>query len=235
VACREEIVSSSAPIDSLPAFIFPCRLLNAVWNTSRVSERECEKRDNAATKQPNDPSKPERNQLAMKNVATSILAGALIILFISWGCNKNDSSTNPPTNQLQGTASFTLNGAGFTNQSFSISGFLGGYSTSDKMTALAGSSATTGDSTTLSIVFPGSATGTFQFTDTSGVVISRGTVSSTRVFVNRIGGGQIVVTSYGAVSGSIAGTFSGKLYEVTKQTLDSVTVSNGSFNAMRVH
>ncbi len=171
----------------------------------------------------------------MKNKATALLATALVVLLFSSGCNKSDTSTNPGGNVLQGTATFTLNGAGFTNQTFTVTGFLGGYSTSDNKTGLAGSSATTGDSTMLEIVFPGNTTGTFQFTDSSGVVISRGTGSSTRGFVNGIGGGQVVVTSYGAVSGGIVGTFSGKLYEVTKQPMDSVTVSNGSFNATRVH
>ncbi len=171
----------------------------------------------------------------MNNLTARMIAGALIILLISAGCNKTDSTTNPGGNVMNGTATFTLNGAGFSNQSFTITGLLGGYSTGDKMTGLAGSSATTGDSTALSIVFPGLTTGTFPFTDSSGVVITRGTGSSTRGFVNGIGGGQIVVTAYGSVGGSIVGTFSGKLYEVTKQPLDSVTVSNGSFNATRVH
>ena len=174
----------------------------------------------------------------MKNTAVCVLFVALIVVFNSSGCNKTDSTTNPGgnNNALQGSVSFTLNGAGFTNQSFSISGFLGGYSTSDKMTGLAGSSATTGDSTMLELVFPGTSTGTFSFfADSTGVAISRGTGSSTRAFVSGQGGGQIVVTSYGAVGGSIVGTFSGKLYEVKNTGLDSVTVSNGSFNAMRVH
>ncbi len=171
----------------------------------------------------------------MRNSATRILAGALVVFLISAGCNKSDTSTNPATTVMNGTATFTLNGAGFTNQTFTVTGFLGGYSTSDNKTGLAGSSATTGDSTMLEIVFPGNTTGTFPFTDSSGVVITRGTGTSTRGFVNGLGGGQIVITSYGAVGGAIVGTFSGKLYEVTKQPMDSVTVSNGSFNATRVH
>lgn len=172
----------------------------------------------------------------MKTAKGCIIAGVVFVLLVSSGCNKKDSATNPvaPGTTTAGTASFTFNGAGFTNQSFSITGMVGGYSVSDKMSGVTGSSATTGDSTMLTIVFPGNATGTFSFSDTVGVVISRGTGSSQRGFVNGLGGGQIVVTAYGAVGTSITGTFSGKLYEVTSTQLDSVTVSNGSFNALRV-
>lgn len=172
----------------------------------------------------------------MKNIATGSIAVILAILFLVSGCSKNDSTTNPtkPGTTTGGSASFTLNGAGFTNQSFSITGMLGGYSVSDNMSGVTGSSATTGDSTMLTVVFPGSTTGTFSFSDTVGVVISRGTGATQRGFVNALGGGSVVVTGYGAVGGYITGTFSGKLYEVTSTTLDSVTVSNGTFSALRV-
>jgi hypothetical protein len=172
----------------------------------------------------------------IKTVKGCIVVGVIFVLLVSSGCNKKESATNPtaPGTTTGGTASFTLNGAGFTNQSFSITGMVGGYSVSDKMSGVTGSSATTGDSTMLTIVFPGAGTGTFPFSDTVGVVISRGTGATQRGFVNGIGGGQIVVTAYGAVGGSITGSFSGKLYEVTSTRLDSVTVSNGSFNALRV-
>jgi hypothetical protein len=172
----------------------------------------------------------------MKNTTTCIVAILLVVLLLSAGCSKKDSATNPtgPGTTMSGTASFTLNGAGFTNQSFSITGMLGGFSVSDNMSGVTGSSATTGDSTMLTVVFPGSTTGTFLFSDTAAVVITRGTGSTQRAFVNTMGGGQIVVSTYGAVGGSIAGTFSGKLYEVSNTRLDSVTVSNGTFNALRV-
>ncbi len=173
----------------------------------------------------------------MKNTASRMTVAVLIVLFIVSGCNKNDNTTNPGTpTTTSGSATFTLNGAGFTNQSFTISGFLGGYSTGDKLTGLAGSSATTGDSTMLEMVFPGTSTGTFPFIlDSIGIAISRGTGSSTRAFLSGNGGGQIAVTAYGSVGGTIVGTFSGKMYEIKNTGLDSVTVSNGSFSAMRVH
>jgi hypothetical protein len=183
-----------------------------------------------------DPSNTKKSFSFMKNTTTFLMATLLVVLLLSSGCSKKDSTTNPvtPVTTTGGSASFTLNGAGFTSQSFSITGFLGGYSVSDRVSGVTGSSATTGDSTMLTIVFPGSSTGTFPFGDTAGVVISRGTGSSQRGFVSGLGGGQIVVTTYGAVGGSITGTFSGKLYEVTNLGVDSVTVSNGSFNALRV-
>ncbi len=169
----------------------------------------------------------------MKNVISYALVGILLFVFSS-GCNKG-GVTGPATNPVAaGTASFTLNGAGFSNLTITMSNVMGGYSASDHMSAIVGSKMAAGDTTWLTVAFPGSGTGTFQFTDSSGVVISRQT-GVTRGFVNSVGGGQIVVTSYGTVTGSIAGTFSGKLYEVTQSGLDSVTVSNGSFNAVRVN
>jgi hypothetical protein len=171
----------------------------------------------------------------MKNIAARVIAGVTILLLVSSGCNKKDSATNPTgPNTTGGTASLTLNGAGFSNQTFNFVGVMGGFSASDNMSAIFGSSVIAGDTTWLTIVFPGASTGTFQFSDTVGVVIMHGTSSSSGLFVNGPGGGQIAVTSYGAVGGSIAGSFSGRLYEFSLAALDSVTVSNGSFNALRV-
>jgi hypothetical protein len=164
-----------------------------------------------------------------------MITSALIVLFISSGCNKKESATNPtgPGTTTGGSASLTLNGAGFTNKSFSFAGVVGVYSASEKMTAIGGSSVSAGDTTQLAIVFPGSSTGTYQFSDTVGVVIATGSGSSARVFANALGGGQIAVTAYGSVAGYITGSFSGKLYTFSGNALDSVTVSNGSFNALR--
>lgn len=172
----------------------------------------------------------------MKNIASSILAGSLILFLFLSGCKKSDTATNPtgPGTTTGGTASFTLNGAGFSNQNFSIAGVVGGFSVKDNMSGIAGASVSAGDTTWLAIAFPGSSTGTFQFGDTVGMVINRGAGSSAHAFVNGIGGGQIIVTAYGGVGGNITGSFSGKLYSLTQTALDSLTVSNGSFSALRV-
>jgi hypothetical protein len=115
-----------------------------------------------------------------------------------------------------------------------VNNVMAGFVVGDNMTGIIGSKMAAGDTTWLTIAFPGATTGTFQFTDSSGVVISRQT-GVTRGFVNGVGGGQIIVTAYGIVTGSVTGTFSGKLYEVTQSGLDSVTLSNGTFNAVRVN
>ena len=171
----------------------------------------------------------------MKNVTSYALASLFIILLAS-GCKK-DNTTGPAAGDTgtPGTASFTLNGAGFSNLTVNLTNAMGGFSAADNMSAIVATNMAASDTTMLQIAFPGSTTGTFPFTDSTGVVISRQVSGTTRGFANYVGGGQIVVTSFGAVAtGSIVGTFSGKLYEVTQSGLDSVTVSNGKFNAVRV-
>jgi hypothetical protein len=179
-------------------------------------------------------STTQRRHSVMKNIAARTTAGLIILLLVTSGCQKKETATSPTGNTTGGTASFTLNGAGFSNQTFNIVGVVGGYSVSDHMTGLVGSAMSSGDTTHLTIVFPGSSTGTFQFSDTVGVIISRGSGSSAHAFINGIGGGQIAVTAYGGVGGNIIGSFSGRLYDVSLTGLDSVTVSNGSFNALRM-
>jgi hypothetical protein len=170
----------------------------------------------------------------MKNALTLIFAGIVAVLLASSGCKKSESTTSPQgPSSTSGTASFTLNGAGFSNASFTVSDLGGVFSPSDNMTTILGSSASAADTLLLGIIFPGSSTGTFGFiSDSIGVIITSEATSS--AFVSQTGSGQITVTAYGNVGGNIAGTFSGKLYGWTQlQQLDSVTVSNGSFNAIR--
>lgn len=166
----------------------------------------------------------------MKNTSFVLVA---LFLFLFSSCKK-EGTTGPADVPTSGTATFTLNGAGFTNLTITVSNVMAGFEAAENMTGVIGSKMAAGDTTWLTLAFPGSTTGTFQFTDSSGVVISRQT-GTTRGFVNGVGGGQIVVTAYGNVAGSVTGTFSGKLYEVTGSGLDSVTVSGGTFNAVRVN
>jgi hypothetical protein len=171
----------------------------------------------------------------MKSIPPLILVSSLIVFLFFSGCKKAESTTGPtgPGTATGGTASFTLNGAGFSNQTVNIALLVGGFSVSNNMTGVAGSSVGAADTTWLTMAFPGSSTGTFQFSDTVGVVIRRGGGSSARMFVNGLGGGQIAVTAYGSVGGNITGSFSGRLYDVTLSGIDSVSVSNGSFSALR--
>ena len=179
-------------------------------------------------------SKSGGNRTTMRNfTATGIMF--IVVLLVVWcGCNKKDNATNPTGGTTSGTATLTLNGAGFSNQTFSFAGVVGGFSASDNLTGIVGTVASATDTTTLMIVFPGISTGTYQFSDTVGVVIVHSTASSSRFFANGPANGQIAVTTYGGVGGSIAGSFSGRLYEFSLSAFDSVTVSNGSFNAFRV-
>ena len=154
--------------------------------------------------------------------------------FIYSGCGDDNSSPAGGTTQTtSGTASFTLNGAGFSNQSFTVSGVIGGFE--DNQTGLAGGNPSAENQAVLNIGFPGSSTGTFQFNnDDTGIGVSLGSGASTRSFESISGTGQVVVTTYGNVGGNVVGTFSGKLYGGSSTALDTVTV-NGSFNAQRMH
>lgn len=131
-----------------------------------------------------------------------------------------------------GTASLTLNGAGFTNQTFNLSRAYSFYQSG--ITGVGAQRVAAGDSVYLVITFPGSTTGTFSWIDTSGVFLARNTPGSRRSFFSQPGSGTTVVSAYGSVNGNVVGTFSGKLYEFTGAVLDSVTVTNGAFTAARV-
>jgi hypothetical protein len=169
----------------------------------------------------------------VKNTAVSLFAGSLALFLFLAGCNKTEDPTNTDTT-TGATASFTLNGAGFSNRSFSFAGVVAAFSTTDNATVIIGTTVSDGDTTWLTIVFPGRSLGTFQFADSSGVIIMHGGTSAGRLFANGVGGGQIAVSAYGSVAGNVTGSFSGRLYEFSLTEPDSVTLSNGSFKALRV-
>jgi len=173
----------------------------------------------------------------MKKATSTFLAFIFAIVLFSSGCG-NDNSSSPSGNggnqPASGTASFTLNGAGFSNKTYTISNVIGGFSITDSATGIAGGGATNPDTIGLTMAFQGSTTGTFQFNGDNGVMISKGQIAL-RGFVSGPGKGQIVVTAYGNVSGNITGTFSGTFYEQTSTGLDSVTVTNGAFSAYRTN
>lgn len=168
----------------------------------------------------------------MKNALTFALAGIVAMLLASSGCKKSDDSTNPSGGgPASGTGSFTLNGAGFTNQTFSVGDMMGGFSVSDNMSVVIGSTA---DTIVIAVAFPGSTTGTFPFSNDAGVIITSGTGIGESSLISGDGNGQVVVTAYGNVGGNITGTFSGRLYVYTNAGMDSAQVTNGSFNAVRI-
>ena len=170
----------------------------------------------------------------MKNTIRLLLAGVVAVLLFSPGCKKSETATGPAgSGSASGTASFTLDGAGVSNQTFSMSNVSGFFSTNDNATSIVGVGVSGADTINMVIAFPGSTTGTFQFdVSSAGMVL----INSSGIMTSGTGNGQIAVTAFGAVGGSVTGTFSGRLYELdlSMGIVDSAQVSNGSFNATRL-
>ena len=130
-----------------------------------------------------------------------------------------------------GTTGLTLNGGGFTNQTFTLSNAYGGLASG--ITSIGAARIVSGDTLYLELGFTGSGAGSYPWGSTSTAFVMHSTPGSLKEFFSTPGSGTTTVTSYGSVGGNIVGTFSGKLYLVPGGT-DSVTVTNGTFSALRV-
>lgn len=133
-----------------------------------------------------------------------------------------------------GSASFTLNGGPFNNRTSTLTEVRGAYIPADRATGIYGRGISGSDSVYLYILFMGNQTGTFPWTDSTGVALLVGTGTTALGYESVEGRGQVVVTAYGSVGGNITGTFSGRMFGGGAAGADSVTVSNGSFSAVRL-
>lgn len=163
-----------------------------------------------------------------------------IILLLSAGlmsCKKDSGPTNPGTDPgpTQYTTSFTLNGGGFNNRTITLQNTVGGYDADDNISGIGVAGISGSDSVSFALIFPGSSTGSFPWNDTTsyGLIIIGQTINQ-NMYVTLMGQGSTTVTGYGnPPTGQITGTFSGKFAQVA-QSPDTITVTNGSFKALRV-
>lgn len=183
------------------------------------------------------------NYFSIKKYRNYILSSGLIIvvfgLFILFGgCSKKNNS-NPVSvnNSSNSQISFSVNGGGYNNKSFSLTSVgvsAASYISTSNYTI--GTVDGTSNKTNISIIiqFPGNGTGTFQWDSTSNqneVALTLGSIS----YVGIPGHGSTKVTSYGKVGSVIKGTFSGTAMGFSGSSVDTVQISNGSFSMVRAN
>ncbi len=135
-----------------------------------------------------------------------------------------------------GSGSFVINGAGYSNVNVNITSAAGGlYSGGTGPETAAGGYGLAGsDTVTFEIYFPGSATGAHPWNDSSGFSFQIRSGTSVKTFISRDGGGSTIIDTYGSVGGNITGTMAGRMFGgVFPSFTDSLTVSSGSFTAIR--
>jgi hypothetical protein len=166
-----------------------------------------------------------------KSLLFIILAFATLSLVVGCSSDKKDDD-NPlvPGNNSQ--ISMTFNGAGFSNQTVTLSNGLSSYSASQNYTAIIFSGKAGADSVYFYVVFDGNQTGTKSWDNNNGVIMYR---SASGVNYNYLGAsnGTLNITSYEAVGGKVGGTLSGQMVDVTDTTV-AISITNGNFSSTRV-
>ncbi len=175
----------------------------------------------------------------MKHAKLILLIVSIFSMVLVIGCSKKSDDSNPvipgltDPNDFLGSASVTINGAGYSNKVLSFNYGIGLYGVQENLTYCQLYTQTETDSAYVGIMFPGNGTGNFAWSsmsDTSyngvSLMIEKGDGSVEYYFAD--GNGSTNVKSYGAVGARIEGDFSGKLYSIT----DSISVS-GNFSITR--
>lgn len=152
-------------------------------------------------------------------------------------CSSNDSGTNTNTNSTTPAtyqATFTLNGAGFNNRTFTVSHVASVYE--DGVTAMSFSSMIEGKAFGVGLGIEGNSTGTQTISPNSpnssvGIGLTWGADVSIGVTT-----GSMTITEYAAgANATIRGTFSGSATGIVNGTMATVEVKNGTFTAKRTN
>ncbi|NOY05816.1 MAG: hypothetical protein GXO82_04160 [Chlorobi bacterium] len=183
----------------------------------------------------------------MTTTITRCLPFAMSALFVSFlisACS-NDSSPTTPSTTTNSSARFILNGSPYANVSIDIRDNVNGAwldNSTKRVTGILDAPATfsTGSikRTVFTLTLPEGKTGTFQWIDAKGGVLSESGVfidiydGSTRTHTLQAMSGTTRVTVFGSIGDSIAGTFSGTLR--LKETGDIISLSSGSFTFTRL-
>lgn len=155
-----------------------------------------------------------------------LFAIAALTAVIMVGCSKSESNPVNPgeNNSAVSTATVKIDGAGFVNKALNSSSGVAVHIPSEDLTYATFWGANNSDSISVSLIFPGSQNGSFQWNEiNSGValIISSGNVVN--VFASDANG-STTVTSYGNIGGKITGKFDGTLYNGSRT--DSITISS---------
>jgi hypothetical protein len=164
----------------------------------------------------------------MKNPKSPLFTVIIVlVLTLVFGCSKKSDNPVEPVNIVSAEAKLTLNGAGYTNKSVTLSNGIAEFSPSDTVTAIQFSGKVDSDSLYFAIIFKGNQTGTINWNDENGALLLKNASS----FFIGASQGTTTVSSYGAVNGKIEGTITGKLIEQTTQVELNIS---GSFSAVRI-
>ncbi|HEX7356795.1 MAG TPA: hypothetical protein VF270_03685 [Ignavibacteriaceae bacterium] len=154
----------------------------------------------------------------------------ILLMALNYSCSKDSNNPADPNNIVTSEAKLTLNGAGYTNKSVTLSNGVCSYSPGDTLTAAIFSGKVDSDSLYFYVIFKGNQTGTFNWNTENGVLIYK---SSSGGFVSYIGvtQGTTTISAYGSVTGKVEGSVNGKLIESGSLAELNVT---GTFSATRV-
>jgi hypothetical protein len=173
----------------------------------------------------------------MKKILILAICAIMTQAAFMCGDSSNPADPNNPGGNNSGTgnntASITLNGGGYSNQTVNFSGVVGGFAAGENGTALTSTAATRlgSDSVRLSVAFPGQANGTFTWEDGLGVFLGFDSQQSVGVPLT----GSTIVTSYGAVGSQIVCTFTGQILLANSPTQRQDTIRvTGRFSGQRI-
>jgi hypothetical protein len=140
----------------------------------------------------------------------------------------SDKSTDP-TNNSAYQLTCVINGAGYSNQTFTFDVAAGAiYNPQENISGCSFANAA-GDAAALT--FEGNSKGEYEVNDSNNnFVIS---MNGTNV-VFGLTSGKINVTTYGSVGGDVAGTFSGSGIVISSGAQFNVQITNGVFKAKRL-
>ena len=160
----------------------------------------------------------------MKYFRLLVLALLSVAIIGFNACSKKNTITDPIDTTLY-EVTFTLNGGGYTNQTFTFNSSGGAiYSSQYNVTNI---SFTGENNQSLQIMMKGNSTGTYSFgsTDYSCSI----TTKDKPLFI--LTSGTLKITEFGSLLGNVKGTFSGSGVNTSAAT---ITVTNGSFSCKRL-
>ncbi len=179
-----------------------------------------------------------RNKTLLRALCMAVFL--LAIATLHEGCKKDDAPTGGGGGGGTGTITFTLDGGGFykstITRTITLSNCIGGYDATDNSAGVYGSGLSGSDSVIAVVVWRGNQAGNFSWSDSVGFGLTLKSGSTYRAYASLNVPGENNITAFPAVGGNITGMFSGRVIGGVSggSTLDTVTVSNGTFSCRRV-
>ncbi len=154
----------------------------------------------------------------------------LTLVSLFWqGCSDDDPVTPTPTSSYE--LSFVVNGGGFTNKTFTLTGGAANYATAEDVIQIAFAGKDGSTDVGFSGFWKGTSTGSRQIVyEQNDDTVSCGFTHGQKVY--GCTAGTMALTKFGGVGGDVEGTFSGTFTLFFAS--ETVTVTNGRFKVKRI-